>query len=366
VRLVDRIDRDLQRQRAAPEEPGALARWLDCADALEFMTSVEDQVPIYVNGPNTFVYALFVPLDRLTGGYGEDLLDWNFGVSRGWGAVFTFGEQPTVEVGAPMDGAGSAVLDGAEPLLYLRDFDTNEPRSYVELDQRFAHVVDVHWVPRAGAWCQLDANGDLEQVIQLLRRQGTTICTASSLALGAYMLAARRALVRVFDVTRFVSPEAIRTADRSREVLMRPDLDLYLRRGRAEGAGYARGAQVIQALDSPERLRHYLRRQPMEEPCYQEFLIQDFKNGSVRTWTCDPAQLGNYFVDSDLPLETSPVYFRPDVLARYKQDPDKFRLEAESITCRGAWHLQRYGVNEAGQVFTYIVYLGRLPPAEQV
>jgi hypothetical protein len=54
------------------------------------------------------------------------------------------------------------------------------------------------------------------------------------------------------------------------------------------------------------------------------------------------------------------------VLSKYKMDSEKYRLEQRSITCRGAWHLQSYDINEAGQVHTYLIYLRNLPYAEQI
>jgi hypothetical protein len=67
-----------------------------------------------------------------------------------------------------------------------------------------------------------------------------------------------------------------------------------------------------------------------------------------------------------LPLQISPVFFNAQVLDKYKADPEKYRLGQRSINCRHAWSLQTYDVNEAGQVHTYITYLGNLPYAEQL
>lgn len=61
-----------------------------------------------------------------------------------------------------------------------------------------------------------------------------------------------------------------------------------------------------------------------------------------------------------------PAFFRPEVLSKYKADSDKYTLGDSSISCRGAWHLDTYDVNEAGQVHTYLVYLRKLPYEEQL
>ena len=83
--------------------------------------------------------------------------------------------------------------------------------------------------------------------------------------------------------------------------------------------------------------------------------------------SCDPAAMASYFdKDSPLPFQTSPVFFNPAVLDRYKADPEKYSLEHRSISCRNSWDLKTYDVNEAGQVHTYIKYLGDLPHSEQI
>jgi hypothetical protein len=82
--------------------------------------------------------------------------------------------------------------------------------------------------------------------------------------------------------------------------------------------------------------------------------------------TCDPKSLANYFVESDLPYEITPAFFRPEVLLKYKSQPDKYEVRDRSIACRNAWHLKTYDINEAGQVHTYLTYLGSLPYEEQL
>ena len=69
---------------------------------------------------------------------------------------------------------------------------------------------------------------------------------------------------------------------------------------------------------------------------------------------------------SDLPFETSPVFFRPEVLLKYKADSEKYRIEHRSITCRSSWELRTFDVNDAGQVHTYLRYLADLPYEEQL
>lgn len=62
----------------------------------------------------------------------------------------------------------------------------------------------------------------------------------------------------------------------------------------------------------------------------------------------------------------SPAFFKPDVLLKYKNNLEQYRLEDRSISCRNAWSLETYDINETGQVHTYLIYLQRLPYKEQL
>ena len=103
-----------------------------------------------------------------------------------------------------------------------------------------------------------------------------------------------------------------------------------------------------------------------EKKQYATFIAHDWKNKVVAELSCDPRCIANYFTKSDLPFETTPAFFQPDVLIKYKSDPEKYEVKERSITRRHAWHLQTYDINEAGQVHTYLIYLSRLPYQEQL
>jgi hypothetical protein len=134
-------------------------------------------------------------------------------------------------------------------------------------------------------------------------------------------------------------------------------------------ASYLRGVQIIRSEMSKDDLyaRYSMlsdKRKPDRQ--YASFIAFDFKNGVVRDISTAPGESANYFTKSDLPFEMSPAFFKPEVLRRYKADKDKYTLKDRTISCRGAWDLQTYDINEAGQVHTYIVYLRSLPYAEQL
>ena len=125
--------------------------------------------------------------------------------------------------------------------------------------------------------------------------------------------------------------------------------------------------QVIRPRLSSEGFGKYLYEKDRQPKQYVSFITHDWKNQRTAEVSCAPDAMASYFDEgSPLPFQISPVFFNAAVLDKYKADPDKYSLEARSISCRNAWHLSTYDVNEAGQVHTYIKYLGDLPYSEQV
>ncbi len=356
----------------APTEPAERARWLEGRDIPAFLErSASEDVPIYVT-PNTFyLYAVFVPEERLSGDWIKDGLAWNFSVSQGWGYGFhKDGEGKLIPSIFPPVDRGNRLLDGAEPLIFLRCLE-GRGSPYVELNQRFAHLIGIHRFEDGGAYRKLDGNGDFENVVLTERGDSGWVCTASRTALDFYMFLTGTVLVRVFEFIR-PFPTWGKESSRDEAVLRGRDESVFARRVLAfDDSGQVigcllRGFQILRRQLEDDKLFKILKGESVEAKEYETFLIQDWKNDRVVEWSCSPDSLGNYFVKSSLPYQTSPAFFRPEVLSKYKQDPDKYQLDVRNIHCRGAWSLQSYDINEEGQVHTYISYLGDLPSSEQL
>lgn len=180
------------------------------------------------------------------------------------------------------------------------------------------------------------------------------------------LLMLKSSYVLLFDSTRFDPGNFSSWGDGPEANISLADENLYYRgRANAGRESYLRGFQVT-APAINDRLRRRLMWEPAEPKQYVSFTAQDWKHGQVRECSCDPVQLGNYFVPSELPFAISPAFFRPEVLLKYKVDPDKYQIDRRSIHCRGTWFLKSYDINEAGQVHAYLGDLSLLPYAEQI
>jgi hypothetical protein len=249
---------------------------------------------------------------------------------------------------------------------------TPRPRSYIEVSQKLTHTFDLHWVPEHEAYCRFDDRGDIEDVIRVVNvagqsasEEGRAVAILRS-TLDEYLVITDQVLLLLYDSTRFEVKRFGGWQNQDAQYHER-EPEIYYRIGRnADTASYLRGFQIIRpAISMKDVLGRYGfgRRKKRQ---YATFLAFDWKHDEVRQCSCDPKLLGNYFVKSDLPYETSPVFFRSEVLQKYKADTDKYELHDRSISCRHAWHLQTYDVNEAGQVHTYLIYLSHLPYEEQL
>ena len=66
---------------------------------------------------------------------------------------------------------------------------------------------------------------------------------------------------------------------------------------------------------------------------YPEFAIKEFPNGDLERFSCNPDKLGNYFGENpNAPQYLTPVYFSPDVLDRYRGNPN-FEVTERSLSC---------------------------------
>jgi len=266
-----------------------------------------------------------------------------------------------------MQSCGSATIAKGEQVIFARDFEGHhDQRHYFELSQKIAQLIGLHHVPSRQSYCRLDEDGDVEEVVRITHFDDNHLITIKRSEFDLYLEMARSVAVLLFDSTRFDPSEFAGWSHAEVDSAELAEDQIYYRGQTNLGKeSYRRGFAVIKPRTSPGS-RRKLPWEADDPKQYATFITQDWKNDRVCEWPCDPDQLGNYFTKSDLPYFTSPTFFRPEVLQKYKTDTDKYRIESRQIHCRGTWSLTTYDINEAGQVHTYIGYLGHLPYAEQL
>jgi len=358
----------LAKQEKPPlSSPEELKTWLSHQNSLEFLLSTtKGDVPIYISAGNFFLYSLIVSLDKLGEDYVDDLLNWSFPVSSGYGYGSSHLKGESIpRIWEPMEFTGSEILNNSLPIFFLRGFPDHE--QYIEINQRISHVLEMHWVEEKKAWCKLNELGEKVPVAYSVQENDLILCTLFEEELEFYLFLANSCLIRFFDIYRS-SNEGTQERIKQERLIKCEKAELFARHilyGDPENpvTSILRGFQIIRNKRPREEL--FLRLEGKEPRQFASFLIWDWKHQCVIEWSSDPEQIGNYFVKSDLPFGTSPAFFKPEVLLRYRQDPSRFQFDDRWIHCKGAWSI-RYDINEESQVHVYICDLSLLPYQEQL
>ncbi len=354
--------------------------WIEQADFLEFLraNARHDEFVLYASTRHTFIHAVTVPRKALDPVDTSDLLQWSCNPYSSWGFSYVASEDGTLtnaSISPPLDSSGSKTLSQGEQLIFARDFEgrlETEGRKYIELSQKFAHLHDLHHVPHRRAYCRFDAHGDVDEIVKIelidnsQLDHGGTVVTIHRDVLDDHLAMSDSAVIVMFDSTRFPPEGFGGWGNHTEDHFDLPEEKLFYYMGKlSRHASFVRGIQVVECRQPPEQVWQMQSGMGAEKQ-YATYIAWDWKNRVVEEISCDPSGLGNYFVPSDLPFGTTPAFFRPDVLTKYKSDSEKYRLTDRSINCRAAWSLQSYDINEASQVHTYLIYLSRLPYSEQI
>ncbi|MDQ3695760.1 MAG: hypothetical protein M3464_19395 [Chloroflexota bacterium] len=354
--------------------------WVEARDVLPFLRrTTAGDVPVLVSDLDAYVYAVMVPLTQLEGDdFWSDLAGWRLDPSEGWTSWITSRDNEDSLRGHiyhPLDGTFSRILDAGEAVVFDRYFVAREPQNYAEPNQKLIHVAGAHWDAERRSYCRLNEHGDIVEVAKETTlpnsRPNDVLYTVEAESLDHYLFVSGQALVRLFDFGRSPHRDRGDRANCDIEDVLRPvtgdgivaQMEIERRPTRIERVRL-RGVQVLREL--PGRKRWLSRYRP-GRPETVSFIIQDMKHGVVREYPGDRVTPLGTSVEEDWPPLISPAYFRPEVLSRFKTDPDKYRLTGTSIACRGAWSLRSYDINEAGQVYVYLKDLWEeLPHAEQL
>jgi hypothetical protein len=373
---MQRFDEIAFREIARAPDAGKAEWLLRAEDSIDFLKSnaQRDEVVIYATADAALIHGVLAPTEQVTPADQADLLnaqimpDNSWCIQRAWGG----GEGHQIYLEPPLSYSGCKSLVGGEKLIFRRSFiGVAEDPAPVELNQKLVHALDLHWVEQRSAYCRLDKRGDIEDVIRVIWLKGSqvkerdVVVTILIKDLATYMAVARMALVLKFDFTRF-EPKAFGGWVQNRQVRKASGPDLFYTLGVSANASYANGCMVLRpAVTVDDLIKEWKDEEDPGNKQYATFKIQDWKNKRLVETSCAPEFLSNYFQQSDKPFEISPAFFRSEVLTRFKNDPEKYDLQDRSISCRNAWYLKTYDINQAGQVHTYIGYLADLPYEEQ-
>jgi hypothetical protein len=360
-----------------PLDPVSFERWITAKDQIDFLdsNSEDDELILYAAEEKLFVHGVAVKRDLLFPLDKDDLLGWSgnpYGSRAGYG--FDFDDSGVwIDEGCFMH--GSKAIEKAQQLVFMRDFEgLNDHSTYCEILQEFLHLSEIHWRNELKSYCRFDENGDFDSVVSVTIKDDVdkvTLVSVQREPLELYLAASDSVLVQMFDFTCYQSGKFSSWPDEPEKLMLESDELFFRQKIDSKKAGYTRGIQVVPLSRSKlDIFSSYQDRWYGKEKAYVEFEAYDWRNRQHAKISTDPDATSNYF-DGDentLPFETSWVFFRSEVLSKYKSDGDKYTYDEvnRTISCRNQWLLKSVDVNEAGQVHTYICDLRTLPHQEQL
>ncbi|WDQ17060.1 hypothetical protein [Rhodopirellula sp. P2] len=249
---------------------------------------------LYASFSHLFLHAVLVPpFDPKNESEIADLMDWSLTVDSTW-ALTTSGDDAWIA--SPLDFVGSKHLGKGEKLVFLRDSDLVDPkRTYIEISQKLTHTLSLHHIPERKAWCKTDDRGDVDEVIKVHDFDATDAGRVVSMdmrALRQYAGLTGQWLFRMFDVPRYRSGSFHGFASEMSRQSIPGGSNLHGWIHVAEKyASVSRGIQWANpGLTKAEIARTVWGSDAATEQ-YESFIAWDWRNQTVDTFSCDPAEL---------------------------------------------------------------------------
>lgn len=344
------------------------AAWLEGAHtAIDYLleNARSDEIILYANVRHALTLSTLVPLAGLAFPENEALKEAPLDAYAQWtlAHVSGGGEPDRMYLSPPIDSSHFKSLEGAEQLVFRRTFsgvDKGPPRT--ELSQPWVQALDLYWLDEESAFCELDDDGDVQPVIRLrdlsarTGETGAMLVTIKSEALHRYMAVTQTALITRFDFTRYIPGSFGGWNEPSRDEVEKEDL-CYQGGVQPQGS-FVNGGLLLRPILTPAMLIAKARRDWQQtDKQYATFKAFDWRHGKTDEISCAPSALTSYFAtDLPLPFQTTPAFFRPDVLQKYKSDPDKYQLE-HRIDPRSRWLVPQNVRRERGRTGSYLSLL---------
>ena len=341
-------------------------------DIIPFLlsTTSNGDVPVFTSGNGFYIYSIVMPFSQIPEDP-SDISKFSVMFDSSYGYSSSFKPQSPDDFGLSLPGEcfEPEFLRHGVPVTFLRDYRFNEKKSYIEFPQDFVQMFRLHIDDETGNMCRIDENGDKEEVCRI-QLSPYILVTIKSEILFAYLHLKKYAWIRVFESMRskngkphWTKFDRIDRSDKIKGIYARfqdnPSDDYH--------CSLLLGGQII-GIDRKEvweEAKKELVKIPDNKYC--EFITLDVKNKRIAECSCAPDKMSNYFEpENDKPFELSPVFFKPEVLDKFKNNPNVYKLDKRRISKIGGWHLQSYDVNEKGQVHTYLIYLSKLLYSEQL
>ena len=184
----------------APSNADSYSKWIEASDVMSFLAENAKSkwiVAYLCSSPpsSAIVYSAFVPKVAVNPTDIDDLLKWPDNHRKGWRVYY---DEPQAETVLPLTetGHGSKTLAQGEQLVFTRT--DNEDQSYVEILQKFAHVIGIHRGTQQSIRYKIGSNGKKEPVVRVLMNKEECVVLFRKDTLSTYAKLTNSMMVRVF------------------------------------------------------------------------------------------------------------------------------------------------------------------------
>jgi hypothetical protein len=160
------------------------------------------------NHGSLLIKSILVPMEDLDKVKPEDMTRWD-SPYESWscGLVYGGGQPPRLEYSEPLSRSFPDAFRSGQQLVFGRSFSgRTENKEYYEIAHFLTHAHDLHWTLERSAWCRLDENGNVGDVISWSERDGrsgygaATCIAIDREVMEMQMSATGTALVQMFEV----------------------------------------------------------------------------------------------------------------------------------------------------------------------
>lgn len=238
------------------------------------------------------------------------------------------------------------------------------PSSF-ELRQEFVMYHDAHYDADRDQWIALDEAGQDIVVARRFERENaecgievSTHATRDFLTSGPWLL------VRCHDHSRSTERLELPDDETFIEEHIQDDgerfYEIWVRNDISDDATMSTllGFDIVRAYSEVPKSRRWWDPERRE---YEEFIIGIDEAGNNLLHTCDSRELIGLYSQTDGVQGLTPVYFKADVLDKYRDDTDRYGGEPGVF---GIWGLD-YEINDEGLVQVWLKDLGDIPHSEQ-
>ena len=158
--------------------------------------------------------------------------------------------------------------------MFKRSFAGREGDTPVEISQKLVHALDLHFLEERNAWCRLDDDGDIVEVVKIVREsfadwtQNVTVVTILTKDFAEYMRLSEMALLYFFDFTRTQPRSFSGWSDVTPVQFDAPDL-FYHGGVMGQSGSYISGRMIVRPAITYEGIvnEHMERRNPRQTIC---------------------------------------------------------------------------------------------------